>query len=210
MSISLITHQDDKGGLLYNHITYLWRKFLKMVSLTLMDVSTLTIKNNKKLSIFVLLLLWTHIWCTELQSWGRIHHSSGENLAHKSAERLWAAQLLQHPGVSGVNPCATESWPGPWPHLGLWLVGLARRLAPAGGATLLNKAQSLRQELFGPNARWWGWKTSALFYFLFYFLFLCLWETSAFCLLLCLVIFRSYPPPWDTGLLWLCTFLLGQ
>lgn len=111
MSISLITHQDDKGGLLYNYITYLWRKILKVVSFTLMDVSTLTIKNNKKLSIFVLLLLRTHIWCTELQSRGRIYHSSRENLAHKWAESLRAARLRQPSIVSWVNPCTAESRP---------------------------------------------------------------------------------------------------
>lgn len=111
MSISLITHQDDKGGLPYNYITYLWRKILKVVSFTLMDVSTLTIKNNKKLSIFVLLLLKTHIWCTELQFLGHIYLSSGENLAHKSAESLRAAQLPQHSIVSRVNLCIAESLP---------------------------------------------------------------------------------------------------
>lgn len=38
MSINLIPHQNDKGGLLYNYITYSQRKILKVVSFTVMDV----------------------------------------------------------------------------------------------------------------------------------------------------------------------------
>lgn len=205
MSISLITHQDDKGGLLYNYITYLWRKILKVVSFTLMDVSTLTIKNNKKLSIFVLLLLGTHIWCTELQSRGRIYHSSRENLAHKSAECLRAAgfrTILECPGLIRVSSRVPAR-----PHgctRGICLVGPARRLAPVGGqgrpvrprpSAKNHSAQMPCDEAEKP----------LLYCILLYFFPCFLWETSAFPWFSLSCNFWSVPTPmrnWTAFTLW--------